>query len=158
MELEAQKNNLENLLMNDLVKRKDELVQTLQEISVEDVYNQLENTENDLKLLEERLDVNMTEIKRLDKYLQNIADSRKKSQAEWEEIRLKEKEIREKIEEETRELERMASKQAILQQKIQECTKKIRELGSLPSDGFEKYKNMAQKALYKQLEKAKQEL
>merc|ERR1719167_1052453 len=127
MELEAEKNNLENLLMNDLVRRKDELVQSLQEISVEDVCNQLENTENDLKLLEERLDVNMTEIKRLDKYLQNIAESRKKSQAEWEEIGLKEKEIQEKIEEETKELERMASKQAILQQKIQECTKKIRE-------------------------------
>merc|ERR1719342_474332 len=144
--------------MNDLVKRKDELVHTLQEISVEDVCNQLENTENDLRLLEERLDVNLTEIKRLDKYLQNIAESRKKSQAEWEEIRLKEKEIQEKIEEETKELEKMASKQAVLQQKIQECTRKIRELGPLPSDGFDKFKNMSQKQLFKQLEKANQEL
>merc|ERR1719251_791902 len=56
------------------------------------------------------------------------------------------------------ELERMASKQTVLQQKIQDCTKKIRELGSLPSDAFEKYKSMSQKQLFKQLERANQEL
>merc|ERR1711953_489257 len=36
MRLEAQKNKLENLLTNNLNRRKDELVQALQEISVED--------------------------------------------------------------------------------------------------------------------------
>merc|ERR1712062_903426 len=64
----------------------------------------------------------------------------------------------EKIEEDAKELEKMASKQTVLQQKIQDCTKKIRELGSLPSDAFDKYKNMSQKQLFKQLEKANQEL
>merc|ERR1719210_2318735 len=43
MRLEAQKNKLENLLTNNLVRRKDELVQALQEISVEDRHQQLEN-------------------------------------------------------------------------------------------------------------------
>ena len=57
-----------------------------------------------------------------------------------------------------RELEKMASKQTVFQAKIEECTKKIRELGSLPTDAFSKYKNMSQKQLYKQLEKANQEL
>ena len=42
MRLEAQKNKLENLLMNNLNRRKDELVQALQEISVEDRKRQLE--------------------------------------------------------------------------------------------------------------------
>ena len=36
MRLEAQKNKLENLLTNNLIRRKDELVQALQEISVEE--------------------------------------------------------------------------------------------------------------------------
>ena len=44
MKLEAQKNKLENLLTNNLNRRKDELVQALQEISVEDRKRQLENT------------------------------------------------------------------------------------------------------------------
>merc|ERR1712079_626170 len=34
----------------------------------------------------------------------------------------------------------------------------IRELGSLPTDAFSKYKNMSQKQLFKQLEKANTEL
>ena len=62
----------------------------------------------------------------------------------------------EKIEEDAKELEKMASKQTLLQSKIQECTKKIRDLGSLPTDAFSKYKNMSQKQLFKQLEKANQ--
>merc|ERR1719481_2164273 len=53
--LEAQKNKLENLLTNNLIRRKDELVQALQEISVEDRHQQLENSVADLKALEERL-------------------------------------------------------------------------------------------------------
>ena len=40
----------ENLLTNNLVRRKDELVQALQEISVEDRHQQLENAINDLKV------------------------------------------------------------------------------------------------------------
>ena len=52
----------------------------------------------------------------------------------------------------------MASKQTVFHAKIQECTKKIRELGSLPTDAFSKYKNMSQKQLFKQLDKANQEL
>merc|ERR1712110_766960 len=36
--------------------------------------------------------------------------------------------------------------------------KKIRDLGSLPTDAFSKYKNMSQKQLFKQLEKAQVEL
>ena len=46
----------------------------------------------------------------------------------------------------------------IFQTKIEDCTKKIRELGSLPTDAFSKYKNMSQKQLFKQLEKANLEL
>jgi structural maintenance of chromosome 3 (chondroitin sulfate proteoglycan 6) len=72
--------------------------------------------------------------------------------------RLREREIQDKIEEDSKELERMASKQTVLQQKIEECTKKIRELGSLPADAFDKYKTMSQKQLFKQLDKANQEL
>ena len=56
MRLEAQKNKLENLLTNNLNRRKDELVQALQEISVEDRKRQLENTQSELKDLAERIE------------------------------------------------------------------------------------------------------
>lgn len=55
MRLEADKNKLENLLTNNLVRRKDELVQALQEISVEDRQRQLETSTASLKEIEKRL-------------------------------------------------------------------------------------------------------
>ena len=39
-----------------------------------------------------------------------------------------------------------------------ECMRKIRELGSLPSDAFEKYQNLNSKQLFKKLEQCNQEL
>ena len=56
MRLEAQKNKLENLLTNNLNRRKDELVQALQEISVEDRKRTLENSQAELTDLTERID------------------------------------------------------------------------------------------------------
>merc|ERR1712026_292141 len=84
MRLEAQKNKLENLLTNNLNRRKDELVQALQEISVEDRHQQLENCVSDLKSLEERLDVTKGNMKGLDKNRQDVIKKRKKYQAELE--------------------------------------------------------------------------
>merc|ERR1712200_13417 len=98
MRLEAQKNKLENLLTNNLVRRKDELVQALQEISVEDRNQQLENSINDLKALEERLSVTQASMKTLDRNLNDVSKKRKKAQAELEASRLREREIQDKIE------------------------------------------------------------
>merc|ERR1711981_1198154 len=158
MRLEAQKNKLENLLTNNLNRRKDELVQALQEISVEDRERQLENTTSELSDLEERISTTANNLKVIDKKLGDLQKKRKKAQAELESFRLKEREIADKIEEDAKDLERMASKQTTYNTKIAECTKKIRELGSLPTDAFSKYKNMSQKQLFKQLEKANTEL
>lgn len=55
MQLEAEKNKLENLLTNNLVRRKDELVQALQEISVEDRQRQLDSSKTQLADIEKRL-------------------------------------------------------------------------------------------------------
>ena len=158
MRLEAQKNKLENLLTNNLNRRKDELVQALQEISVEDRKRQLENTTSEMSDLEGRIETTSANYKLVNKKLEDIKKKRQKAQGELETHRVKEREIADKIEEDAKELEKMASKQTVFQNKIEECTKKIRELGSLPTDAFSKYKNMSQKQLFKQLEKANTEL
>merc|ERR1712001_262421 len=139
MRLEAQKNKLENLLTNNLNRRKDELVQALQEISVEDRKRQLENTTSELSELEERIDTTSGNLKNLEKKLADMQKKHKKAKAELDSHRLKEREVADKIEEDAKELEKMASKQTVFQNKIEECTKKIRELGSLPTDAFSKY-------------------
>merc|ERR1712200_40252 len=84
MRLEAQKNKLENLLTNNLIRRKDEFVQALREISVEDRHQQLENSVSDLKSLEERVHSTTLSMKALDKNLTDITKKRKKAQAELE--------------------------------------------------------------------------
>ena len=63
MKLEAEKNKLENLLTNNLVRRKDELVQALQEISVEDRQRLLETSKAQLSEIEKRLTKNQAEFK-----------------------------------------------------------------------------------------------
>lgn len=63
MKLEAEKNKLENLLTNNLVRRKDELVQALQEISVEDRQRLLDTSKAQLSDIEKRLLKNQTEFK-----------------------------------------------------------------------------------------------
>merc|ERR550534_1975251 len=97
MRLEAQKNKLENLLTNNLIRRKDELVQALQEISVEDRHQQLDNSVQDLKSLEERVHSTTLSMKALDKNLTDITKKRKKAQAELEASRLRERDIDERL-------------------------------------------------------------
>ena len=55
MRLEAEKNKIENLLANNLNRRREELVQALAEISVEDRKRQLTVSKNQLADVEKRL-------------------------------------------------------------------------------------------------------
>lgn len=55
MRREAEKNKLENLLTNNLMRRRDELIQALQEISVEDRQRQLDSCKTQLADIEKRL-------------------------------------------------------------------------------------------------------
>merc|ERR550532_2913759 len=80
MRLEAQKNKLENLLTNNLNRRKDELVQALQEISVEDRKRQLENTTSELEALDKRYTTTSEAMKTAEKKLTDLQKRRKKSQ------------------------------------------------------------------------------
>nr|CAD7394287.1 unnamed protein product [Timema cristinae] len=159
MRLEAEKNKLENLLTNNLMRRKDELVQALQEISVEDRKRQLENCKSELIAIEKRIDEVNKEFKNMEKKVQEAMKMQKSEQQAQDKGKTKEKEIQEKIQEDAKDLEKMASKQNTLQSKIADCTKKIQELGSLPSpEIYAKYQNLSTKNLFKEMEKANSHL
>lgn len=158
MKLEADKNKLENLLTNNLNRRKDELMQALQEISVEDRKMQLQHSQTEIVRVDARV-VEVSELfKDVDKKVSEAQKKDKTMKTELEKWKLKEKEIMEQMEDDAKDLEKMASRQNLLHQKIDECTKKIRELGSLPSDAFDKYQNLPTKQLFKKLETANMEL
>ncbi|XP_063994564.1 structural maintenance of chromosomes protein 3-like [Diachasmimorpha longicaudata] len=159
MRLEAEKNKLENLLTNNLHRRKDELVQALQEISVEDRQRQLETCKAQLSDIEKRLVKVNADFKTMNERVGGATKKQKAEAAEVEKWKAKEKEVQEKIESDAKDLEKLASKQNILQQKIAECTQKITELGALPSpEAYEKFGNMSTKQLFKEMEKANNQL
>ncbi|XP_017887134.1 structural maintenance of chromosomes protein 3 [Ceratina calcarata] len=159
MRLEAEKNKLENLLTNNLVRRKDELVQALQEISVEDRQRQLESSKAQLADIEKRLVKVNSDFKAQNERVTNAIKKQKAESAEVERWKIKEKEAQEKIDADAKDLEKLASKLNILQQKIVECTQKITELGALPShDVYAKFCEMTTKQLFKEMEKANNHL
>jgi structural maintenance of chromosome 3 (chondroitin sulfate proteoglycan 6) len=158
MRLEADKNKLENLLTNNLIRRRDELQQALQEISVEDRNRKLDHCRSELGTVERRLDDVSDALKDVEKKVSDLSRKQKEAQTDLEKLRFKEKDIDERLAESAKDFDKMASRQTALQQKITECTEKIRDLGSLPSDSFDKYQSMATKLLFKQLEKANSEL
>ena len=55
-------------------------------------------------------------------------------------------------------METLLSKRAGLQQKKADLERKIRELGSLPAEAFEKYRDKSLSSLHKLLQQAQNEL
>ncbi|CAB0019270.1 unnamed protein product [Nesidiocoris tenuis] len=159
MKLEADKNKLENLLTNNLIRRKDELIQALQEISVEERKRTLDNSRLELAGIEKRLEKLNRDFKSCEKKVQESVKRQKAEQEEVERWRVKEKEAQEKRDADTKDLSKVATKQQMLQQKIQDCTQKIQELGSMPSpEMVNKYMSYTSKNLFKELEKANSHL
>ncbi|KAK8741264.1 hypothetical protein OTU49_002582 [Cherax quadricarinatus] len=75
MKLEADKNKLENLLTNNLNRRKDELMQALQEISVEDRKRQLEHSQSEIQRVDARVEEVAVQYKEVEK---KVAEHQKK--------------------------------------------------------------------------------
>jgi len=130
----------------------------LQEISVEDRKRKLENSNNELDTINKRIGELNGKMKGTEKDYEKHAKELRSAQMEVEKWKGIERQCQERLNEDSKELEKMTSKQSILLKKKEECTNKIRELGSLPTDAFDKYQKMASKQLFKQLDKANQEL
>lgn len=132
MQLEVKKNKLDNLLTNNLFRRRDELVQALQEISVEDRKRKLTNCNADRIETEKRIEKVNKDLQSVDKKVQDAVKSQKNLQKDLEKWTQKEKEAREKVEEDAKKFEKWAAKENLLRSKIDECTEKIVSLGALP--------------------------
>ncbi|XP_059618530.1 structural maintenance of chromosomes protein 3 [Phlebotomus argentipes] len=157
MTLEVTKNKLENLLTNNLFRRRDELVQALQEISVEDRKRQLNNCRNELTSTDKRIKKVNQDLEDMDKRVQDAVKMQKSLQKELETFTLVEKEAQEKIDDDSKRLEKWTAKENLLHQKIEDATEKIASLGALPQVD-PAYSRMSLKSLFRELEKANQHL
>lgn len=132
MVLEAKKTKLENLLSNNLFRRREQLLQVLQEISVEDRNHRLQNCRTNVDEVEKRISEVNHDVEVVDKRVRDTTKARKLLQKDLEMWSQKEKEAQEKIVEDSKRSEKWAGKENLLRQKIDECTEKIAALGALP--------------------------
>jgi len=159
MKLEADKNKLENLLTNNLIRRRDELLQALQEISVEERKRTLESSKLELNAIEKKLDTINVDMKNIETKVQEAVKRQKKCQEELDKWKIQEKEAQERLENESKDLCKVSSKQEVLRKKLEESETKINELGALPNtDLVTKYMSYSSKNLFKELEKANSHL
>lgn len=134
MKLEAEKNKLDNLLTNNLIRRRDEVLHALQEISLEDRKRQLVNCRVELEDIDKKLDKVNKDLNNMESKVKEVSKKLKTEQSELEKCKKAEKEAQDKIDEDAKHLEKFASKQNLLEQKVDECREKICQLGALPSD------------------------
>lgn len=156
--LETEKNQLENKLSNNLRKKQDSLQKELEDISVADRGSRMETLQAELTVLSQRINENRNRLKEVDRQIDNILTDQKSRQQDLEKWKSEELDYQEKIREDAKELEKMMTKQSLLLKKRDEAMKKIRELGSLPTEAFEKYKDLNMKQLFNKLEHCNREL
>ncbi|XP_017774625.1 PREDICTED: structural maintenance of chromosomes protein 3-like [Nicrophorus vespilloides] len=159
MKLEAEKNKLDNLLTNNLIRRRDEVLHALQEISLEDRKRQLQNSKADLEETDRKLEKSNNDLISIDVKIKDITKKMKHEDSELDKLKKIEKDAQDRIDEDAKHLEKYANKQNLLEQKVSECVEKINQLGAIPSqDLYTQYHKMSSRALFRELEKTNNHL
>jgi structural maintenance of chromosome 3 (chondroitin sulfate proteoglycan 6) len=107
-------------------------MQALQEISVEDRKRQLNNCQNDLSAVSERIKKVNADLEEMESKVSKAVKAQKNLQKDLETLVQKEKDLQEKIDQDSKLTEKWAAKENLFHQKIDECTEKISNLGALP--------------------------
>eukprot|EP00794_Sanderia_malayensis_P005549 gene5549-6234_t len=157
-ELEGHKESLETQLRTNLLKKREELIVNIDEVTTADRQWQLEAKNEELTRCNRSLEDVNHRAQVLDTRLGQIKDSLSKLHASLENWKTKEKDKLEEAQDDSKRMEKVANKRSLLNKKKEECMKKIRDLGSLPSDAFKKYRVLHTKQLWKRLEKCNEDL
>merc|ERR1712096_178203 len=156
--LEGQKTQLENLLQDNLFRRKEQIEIRIREYSVDNRRQNLDQRNNELQICSQRLDDAESRCRELEEEMSKKERDNEDVKLKIEENQSKQRDCKEKMSDDARELEKATNKQSMLIKKKEECMRKIRDLGSLPQDAFEKYQGYSHKTLMKELEKCNKEL
>lgn len=113
-QLEMEKNRLEMLLNNNLLKKLERLQQDLMEMKAEDRKHKLENLELELKSVIDRLTSVNSQFSELERNIETMSREQRKVAKELDEAKKDERSVQERIDEEAKELEKMSNKQSIL--------------------------------------------
>ena len=94
----------------------------------------------------------------LKKVLLKIYQELVKHQKELEKLQDRERKLQEDLQESTVDLEKVSTKLSLILKKKDECLKATRNLGVLPQDAYEKYKDTSMKELYFKMDQCNKDL
>ena len=116
--METEKNKLENLLSNNLLRKKERIAQDLQEWSSEDRNQRLEMLRAELESVNARIGDNNARFKELDDMIEKLNKQQREHQKSLEHWKNMEREHMERITDDTKELEKITNKQSLLLKKV----------------------------------------
>ncbi|KAH9570768.1 hypothetical protein CY35_02G058500 [Sphagnum magellanicum] len=158
MEAEARKSELEMLLSVNLVRRQQELQAQLLASDTQGLMEDLAVKRQELKDAKAAVDETTRQLKsktdEIEKQMKQIRDLKNAK----EELKALEANYERTLQDEAKDLEQLLNRRNLLLVKREDLMKKIRDLGSLPSDAFEKYQKKGLKDLHKMLHKCNEEL
>ena len=155
--IETKKDQMQNLLSSNLLKRQEELQQKLSSASLVGLKSSLEQQQSELKQIQDSLD---TANRRYSEMEGAIAAKTSQVSKLKEEIEAAKEDAYEQVEElnnKTKNIESLFNKRSLYLQQKEENLRKIRELGSLP-DGHTKYGKHSTDKLMKLLHQTNEKL
>lgn len=158
MRLERQKNAMESNLYDNLHKRRDQLIQDTDDITLAERGQQLSTCEADLETATRELEYVEKRLYELGKELEGARHEENSTRGRYDEHSAKEKDCASKLDEEQKSLVKLSSKQQSYTQKQDECQRKINEIGPVAQEIVRKYKGMSVKSLYQKLHDTKTDL
>jgi structural maintenance of chromosome 3 (chondroitin sulfate proteoglycan 6) len=158
LQAEARKSELEMLLSVNLVRRQQELQAQLLASDTQGLMEDLAVKRQELKDAKAAVDETTRQLKsktdEIEKQMKQIRDLKNAK----EELKALEANYERTLQDEAKDLEQLLNRRNLLLVKREDLMKKIRDLGSLPSDAFEKYQKKGLKDLHKMLHKCNEEL
>lgn len=158
METETRKSELETSLSTDLVKRQQELEAHLSSIDPVTLTADLEVKQQELKDAKISVDEATKQLKAVIDQIDKLTKQARDLKVSKDELKALEDNYEKTLQDEKKDLEQLLNRRNLLQVKREDLMKKIRDLGSLPSDAFEKYQKKSLKELHKMLHKCNEQL
>ncbi|KAF9097342.1 Structural maintenance of chromosomes protein 3 [Mortierella sp. GBA35] len=153
----TRKNILEITLRSNLRPRLDELRDKIEHGVVMNDEG-LEKRQRDLASILKSLDEIKGRTQEIDDELENSEKNVADKESLLEKSRTAQQEEARQMRKSQKDAEKYVSRRNLLLRKKEDCTKNIRELGVLPEEAFEKYKNAPSQKLLKQIHKVNEEL
>ncbi|CAO3568041.1 unnamed protein product [Mortierella alpina] len=155
--LSTRKNILEITLASNLRPRLIELRDKIENGNVLDD-DALDKRRRDLAATMKSIQEINARLQDIDNELEQIRKNAAENESRLEKLQTDQLEESRRVRRMQKDAEKYVSRRNLLLQKKEDCIRSIRELGVLPEEAFEKYKNAASQKLLKQIHKVNEEL